>query len=176
MKWLIASDLHGSVPACAGLAAAFHREGADRMLLLGDILNHGSVRDAVRVAEMLSPLADAIIAVRGNCDTDGDLERLPFPAWETCRVFPTGRDPFFFATHGHIYDSAHPPDGMQPGDVLLHGHTHVPMTENHGRFLCFNPGSVGRPRWGSEAGYMTLEDGVFLWKTLSGEEYRRYEL
>lgn len=176
MKWLIASDLHGSVAACRGLLAAFGRERADRLLLLGDILNHGSAADARTVAELLRPLSDRIAAVRGNCDTDGDLALLGFPAWELCRIFPTGKGPFLFATHGHVYNAAHRPDGMQPGDVLLHGHTHVPMTENHGDFLCFNPGSIARPRWGSEAGYMTLEDGVFLWKTTPGQEYRRYEL
>lgn len=176
MRWLIASDLHGSVSSCQALLQAFDREKAERLLLLGDILNHGLARDAQATAEMLAPLAERICAVRGNCDTDGDLALLPFPAWELCRVFPTGKGPFLFATHGHIYNGAHLPDGMQPGDILLHGHSHVPMTENHGRFLCFNPGSCAQPRWGSERGYMTLDSGVFLWKTLDGTEYRRYEL
>ena len=117
-----------------------------------------------------------ILAVRGNTDTDADQALVRFPLWELCRVFPTGCGPFFFATHGHIYNSAHLPDGMQRGDILLQGHTHVPMTENHGSFLCFNPGSAGQPRYGSSPGYMTLEDGAFLWKTMDGTEYRRYEL
>ena len=176
MKWLIASDLHGSVGWCRRLLAAYEREGADRLLLLGDILSHGSMRDARAVAELLAPLAERIYAVRGNCDTDADEALLPFSLTELCRAFPTGKGPFFFATHGHIYNSAHRPEGMQPGDILLHGHTHVPMTEDHGSFLCFNPGSIAQPRWGSEHGYMTLDEGVFLWKTAAGEEYRRYEL
>ena len=176
MKWLIASDLHGSVAACRGLLAAFSREKAERMLLLGDVLNHGSAADARTVAAMLDPLTEQIYAVRGNTDTDYDQTLVRFPLWELYRVFPTGSGPFFFATHGHIYNSAHLPDGMQRGDILLQGHTHVPMTENHGSFLCFNPGSAGQPRYGSAPGYMTLEDGVFLGKTMDGAEYRRYEL
>lgn len=176
MKWLIASDLHGSVDWCGRLLEAFDREGADRLLLLGDILSHGSAKDARTVAELLDALAERIYAVRGNCDTEADQKLLHFDMWQVSRAFPTGKGPFFFATHGHIYNGAHRPDGMQPGDILLHGHTHVPMTENHGSFLVFNPGSIAQPRWGSGHGYMTLEDGVFIWKTADGEEYRRYEV
>ena len=176
MKWLIASDLHGSMTWCQKLLDAYAREGAGRLLLLGDILSHGDPAAARAVADMLNPLADAIVAVRGNCDTDGDEALLRFPFSQLCRTFPTGKGPFFFATHGHIYNDIRRPEGMQPGDILLQGHTHVPATESRGDFLRFNPGSIAQPRWGSEHGYMTLENGVFLWKTAAGEEYRRYEL
>ncbi len=40
MKWLIASDIHGSALYCGELIKAFGREGADRLLLLGDLLYH----------------------------------------------------------------------------------------------------------------------------------------
>ena len=38
MKLMIASDIHGAAGYCRELLAAFDREGADRLLLLGDIL------------------------------------------------------------------------------------------------------------------------------------------
>ena len=38
MKWMIASDLHGSAYYCKKMAEAFEREGADRLLMLGDLL------------------------------------------------------------------------------------------------------------------------------------------
>ena len=79
MKWLIASDLHGSVTWCKKLLEAYDREGAQRLLLLGDILNHGDAADADAVAALLNPLADSILAVRGNCDTPRDEARLAFP-------------------------------------------------------------------------------------------------
>ena len=41
MKWMIASDIHGSEYYCNQLLEAYKREGADRLLLLGDILYHG---------------------------------------------------------------------------------------------------------------------------------------
>ena len=40
MKWMIASDLHGSAYYCKKMVEAFEREGADRLLMLGD-LHHG---------------------------------------------------------------------------------------------------------------------------------------
>ena len=48
MKWLIASDLHGSAYWTARLLDAFHTEGAHRLLLLGDLLYHGPRNDLPR--------------------------------------------------------------------------------------------------------------------------------
>lgn len=76
MKYVIASDIHGSAKYCRLLIEAFKRENADKLLLLGDILYHGprnplpeeySPKD---VAEMLSAIKDKIICVRGNCDAE----------------------------------------------------------------------------------------------------------
>ncbi|MBQ1935735.1 MAG: metallophosphoesterase family protein, partial [Clostridia bacterium] len=36
MKYLIASDIHGSASACRKLLERFSEEGADRILLLGE--------------------------------------------------------------------------------------------------------------------------------------------
>ena len=45
MKFLIASDIHGSAYYCEQLLQAFEREQAARLLLLGDILYHGPRND-----------------------------------------------------------------------------------------------------------------------------------
>ena len=45
MKWMIASDLHGSAQCCRRLLEALQREGADRLILLGDLLYHGPRND-----------------------------------------------------------------------------------------------------------------------------------
>ena len=74
MKWLIASDLHGSGYYCRALLDAFDREKADRLLLLGDLLYHGPRNDLPRdydpksVTAMLNERQASILAVRGNCD------------------------------------------------------------------------------------------------------------
>ena len=45
MKFLIASDIHGSALFCEQLLAVCKRENADRLLLLGDLLYHGPRND-----------------------------------------------------------------------------------------------------------------------------------
>ena len=66
---------------------------------------------------------------------------------------------------------------LAPGDVLLHGHTHIPAWTEFGEGnLYLNPGSVSIPKEGSAHSYMTLEGETFLWKTLEGEVYRELEL
>ncbi len=180
MKWLIASDIHGSLPCCEGLRAAFERERADRLLLLGDLLYHGPRNslpqgyDPQGVIGVLSGLKDKIFCVRGNCEAEVDQMVLPFPVLaDYCLLEAAGR--LVFATHGHHWNTQTPP-ALQPGDVLLHGHTHVPAKERCGGFWYINPGSAALPKEGSPKSYMTLEDGVFCWKELSGPEYDRLAL
>ena len=69
-----------------------------------------------------------------------------------------------------MYNADHLPP-LRQGDILLCGHTHIPVWEIRDGIRCFNPGSVSIPKSGSAHSYMTLEDGVFTWKTLDGDIY-----
>lgn len=80
-----------------------------------------------------------------------------------------------FVTHGHHFNLQTPPL-LQKGDVLLHGHTHVPACTETETFTYLNPGSVSLPKEESSHGYMILEDGNFYWKTFDGETYKQYSL
>ncbi|MBQ7827273.1 MAG: phosphodiesterase [Clostridia bacterium] len=178
MKYLVASDIHGSAYYCRQLCEAIDREAPDRIIFLGDVLYHGPRNDLPKdyapkeVIVMLTPLKDKIVSVRGNCDTEVDQMVLPFPVLAEYAFVQNGES-LIFATHGHIYNTDKLPP-MGGADVLLYGHTHVPKCEEHDGFVYMNPGSVSIPKEGSEHSYMILEDGVFLWKTLEGEEYMRY--
>ena len=180
MKFLIASDIHGSAYYCEKLLAAFEKEKADRLILLGDILYHGPRNDLPRdyapkkVIEMLNPLKDRLLCVRGNCDTEVDQMVLSFPVLAEYALLPI-KDRLVFITHGHKFSTANLPP-ISKGDILLHGHTHVPKCEDFNGILYMNPGSVSIPKENSPHGYMTLEDGAFLWKSLDGEIYMRYSL
>ena len=89
MRYLIASDIHGALPAAEALTTRFHEEGADRLLLLGDLLYHGPRNPLpegyapAEVAKLLNGYADRITAVRAMprwirwCWT--------FPAWAITR-------------------------------------------------------------------------------------------
>ena len=130
MKLMIASDIHGAAGYCRALLDAFDREGADRLLLLGDILYHGPRNDLPdeyapkQVLAMLNERRDRIFCVRGNCDTEVDQMVLTFPILADYSVFPAA-DRLVYATHGHVFNTSHLPP-LCPGDILLHGHTHIP--------------------------------------------------
>ena len=85
MKLLIASDIHGSAYWCRALMAQVEAESPDTIVLLGDLLYHGPRNDLPRdyapkeVLAMLNTLADRVVAVRGNCDSEVDQMVLDFP-------------------------------------------------------------------------------------------------
>jgi hypothetical protein len=81
-----------------------------------------------------------------------------------------------FATHGHIWSREKLPP-LKPGDVLLCGHTHVSACEKLDCGAVYiNPGSPSIPKSGSPRGYIVLENGVFHFRTLAGEEYGTYKI
>ena len=171
MKWMIASDLHGSAYYCRKMLEAFEREGADRLFLLGDLLYHGPRNDLPReyapkeVIPLLNGKKEKLLCVRGNCDAEVDQMVLEFPVLADYAVLPVGRR-LIYATHGHIYHVKNLPP-LAPGDVLLHGHTHVPAWTEFGQGnLYLNPGSVSIPKENSPHSYITLEGNTMQWKEL----------
>lgn len=177
MKLMIASDLHGSAHYTRSLIDAYAREKADRLLLLGDILYHGPRNplpdgyNPKEVAEMLNGMKQEILCVRGNCDSDVDQMVLEFPMMaEYCLLAVEGAT--IFATHGHVFNEQSLPM-LKKGDILLHGHTHVPVCRQHETYTYVNPGSVSLPKEDSAHGYMTVENGELRWKQLDGTVYSR---
>lgn len=171
MKLLIASDIHGSAFWCEQLINAFENEGADKLILLGDLLYHGPRNDfpadysPKKVLEMLNRLKDKITAVRGNCDSEVDQMVLEFPIMADYALLPL-KTCNLFLTHGHLFNAQTLPP-LQKGDVLLNGHFHVPCnqeTEN-GAFYA-NCGSVALPKDGTPHSYIVYDNGVFIWKDL----------
>ncbi len=180
MKILIASDIHGSAYYCRKLLEALDREGAPRMLLLGDILYHGPRNDLPeeyapkQVISLLNPLKDRVVSVRGNCEAEVDQMVLDFPVLADYCLMPVGEH-MMFCTHGQIYNEENLPP-MMPGDILLYGHTHVPRAELCGDKWMLNPGSVSIPKGGSVQSYAVLEDGTFTVKDMDGREIMRADL
>ncbi len=180
MKWLIASDIHGSYYYCEQLIKRFYEEKADKILLLGDVLYHGPRNDLPKdyapkkVIELLNGLSDKIMCVRGNCDTEVDQMVLSFPVLADYGILTVGNR-MIYATHGHKYNPETLPP-LQKGDALLYGHIHVPKCYTENDILILNPGSVSIPKENSEHSYMILEDNKLFWKNLEGKEYNSYIL
>ncbi|HHB8869456.1 TPA: phosphodiesterase [Klebsiella pneumoniae] len=163
MKLMFASDIHGSLPATERVLERFAQSGARWLIILGDVLNHGP-RNALpegyapgKVAERLNSVAERIVAVRGNCDSEVDQMLLRFPMTAPWQQVLSERYRLFL-THGHLYS----PDNLPPlaaGDVLAYGHTHIPVAEKCGAIYLFNPGSVSIPKGGYSASYGLLDQG-----------------
>lgn len=163
MKLFIASDLHGSAYYCRKMLEKYKESGAEKLVLLGDILYHGPRNDLPRdyapkeVIEMLNPLAAEIIAVRGNCDTEVDQMVLAFPMLQETALIADGENRIYLI-HGHKnLESA--AKLLSDGDILLYGHTHVPA-DFKGESGCriMNPGSVSIPKENSAHGYIVLDN------------------
>ena len=170
MKIFIASDIHGSAYWCRKMISAYKEEKADRLVLLGDILYHGPRNDLPleyapkEVIAMLNPLADEILCVRGNCDTEVDQMVLSFPVLADYAFIVEG-GARIFATHGHKFNEDNLPP-LSKGDILLNGHTHVQCVREHENYTYINPGSVSIPKENTGHGYAVLEDGKVTLKCL----------
>ena len=173
MKLLICSDIHGDLDSCEKMLEAFEREGADKMVLLGDILYHGPRNDLPatyapkKVIELLNPLRSKIVAVRGNCDAEVDQMVLEFPIMaDYARLELDGLS--IFATHGHHHNTTTPPP-LEKGEIMLHGHTHVLKIEKFGDENYYvNPGSVALPKEGNPRSYAVYESRKITIKELDG--------
>lgn len=181
IKWIIASDIHGSALYCRQLLERFEKEGADRLLLLGDILYHGPRNDLPdgyapkEVIELLNNFnkgVHEIYCVRGNCDAQVDQMVLEFPIMAEYCILQMGKY-MVYATHGHNFGENNPPK-LNKGNILLCGHTHISKCTEYDNYIYMNPGSVSIPKENSHHGYMIYEQNQFVWKDLMGREIMKY--
>lgn len=173
MKLLIASDIHGDLVAAEAILSLYNKESCDKILLLGDILYHGPRNDLPdsynpkEVIKLLNENRSSILAVRGNCDTEVDQMVLDFPilADYICLSLDGLT---VYATHGHKFNTDNPLP-LSYGEILLHGHTHIPTSVefgNNNHYL--NPGSVAIPKGGFAKSYMIYENRTFTVKDFDG--------
>ena len=165
MKILFASDLHGSASAAEKVLERLEKEGADRFFLLGDLLYHGprnDLPDRYEPREVIRLLVDQMV--------------LQFPIMADYALLPLDGGHCAFVTHGHLFNTECPPP-HRPGDVLIHGHTHVHCALPQGDYTYLNPGSAALPKEGQPKSYMIYEDGLFSIRALeTGEELLAWRL
>ncbi len=157
MKILIASDIHGSEYRARQIYEIWKDGGFGLVILLGDLLYHGPRNDLPPfyrpkgVIPLLSEMKDSILAVRGNCDAEVDQMVLPFSiSDESKRLIINGKR--VLMTHGHRDVD------LSDAEVILSGHTHVPVLEERDGRLFLNPGSAAIPKNGSAPGYAVWDE------------------
>ena len=169
MRLLIASDIHGDLESAKLVLDCYKKEKCDKILLLGDILYHGPRNDLPSsynpkgVIKLLNSNRNIILAVRGNCDTEVDQMVLDFPILsDYICLYLDGLT--VYATHGHKYNQDTPLP-LLGGDLMLQGHTHIPVCEKFGNDnYCLNPGSAAIPKGGFPRSYMIYENRCFTVK------------
>lgn len=177
MKYIIASDIHGSAYYCNLLKERYLAEHAEKLILLGDLLYHGARNplpreyDTLKCAAILNSIKEEILCVKGNCDSDVDTLVLEFPIKNDFAILPVGARTMIL-THGHK-TLAH----LKKGDVLAIGHFHVPAFEERENCTYVNCGSVSIPKENSLHSYLVLDGNILLWKDLeTGDVFRRETL
>lgn len=173
MKIIVASDIHGSLTFCRELIEAYEREGAEKLLLLGDVLYHGPRNglcegyDPKGVADALNLMRGDILCIRGNCDSEVDQMVLDFPIMsEFCLLDNCGT--IAICVHGHKDMDKLALGGV---NIVFSGHTHVPTNTIKDGVLWANPGSVSIPKEDTPRGYILWDGTALTWKTLTGEIY-----
>lgn len=166
MKFLIASDIHGSAYYAKEVVKKMKEEKADKVVLLGDIYNHGP-RNALpkdyaplEVAEVFNGIKDSLIVVKGNCDSQVDTMISEFDFIENTLLL--SNDKTVFCTHGHIYNKDSLP--KTKFDAIIYGHFHTGFIEEKDGVIVANAGSTSLPKNGTANSFLILEDGVLTLK------------
>ena len=171
MKILIASDIHGSAYYMQKVKERFVAEKADKLLLLGDIYNHGPRNPFPKdyapqeVAAILNGLKGRLIVVKGNCDSEVDTLISEFDFIEDCCIITEGKT--VFCTHGHMYNKDNLPATRY--DAIIYGHFHTGFIEKVNGTVVANAGSVSLPKNDTPRSYILLDGDNLTLKTLDGE-------
>lgn len=134
MKALVFSDSHGDIDFL--LEALKLHPDYEAIFHLGDVLE-----DADRIRR-LTPYP--VYMVKGNCDYSMKLK-------ETLTVDFGGKR--IAMCHGHRYlgfgggtESLRYFGLQEKADVVMFGHTHIPLLEKAEDMILLNPGSISQPR------------------------------
>lgn len=151
MKILVVSDTHDHIDRL--IQNLKNMEKMDMLFHLGDY-----VEDGIKIGEELNI---PTIIVRGN----GDYNRLDFNEDELVEI----KGKKIFLTHGHKYNVRRGITNLyykaleEEADIVLFGHTHVPIVEHIDGITIMNPGSPSFPRGYDRKdtfGILILNDGV----------------
>lgn len=134
MRVIVVSDTHQDLSSLMELVK--RHQSADLFIHLGDGL--------AELQEVQQEFPDMrFLSVSGNCD------RLANSSLAGCLSLDQAK---IFYTHGHMYDVKYSLDKLfyaameMQANVVLFGHTHIPLADYKHSMHIMNPGSLGMPR------------------------------
>ncbi|MBQ7956790.1 MAG: metallophosphoesterase [Clostridia bacterium] len=136
MRILVLSDSHSDVYSLRN--AIKNHTSAEVVVFLGD-----GEKDLYEVSDLL--MGKHVIAVKGNCDFYSSLEE---------NIVQTIAGKKFFITHGYLENVKFGDDRLiykgqsLDSDIILYGHTHVPVSKYIDEIYVFNPGSIRDGNYG----------------------------
>ena len=147
MRIGVLGDSHGSLESIDD--AMKHLKDVDYILHTGD--HHDDIEYIV------ASYGKKVLGVRGNCDWSG--------ATEVVKSFAGKR---ILLCHGHQYNVKFSLNNIyykgqeENADIVIFGHTHIPLYVVENNMTIFNPGSISIPRGGSarSCGLLVLGDTV----------------
>lgn len=172
MKYLIASDIHGSKYYAEKVVERFEAEKADKLFILGDLYNHGPRNplpreyDPMGVAKIFNSVTDKLVVLKGNCDSDVDTYISDFEF--VAEAWLESGNKMILLQHGDRYCIDKLPKGKT--DALIYGHYHTGFIKEKDGITVGNCGSVSLPKDGTANSYMIVEDGAITLKDISGTE------
>lgn len=164
MKILIVSDIHGGIEE---FKQVLSQEVFDKLIVLGDLFSYGFHGDikTQEITDLLQKHKEKLLLIRGNCDRYLSYEEVGLYAYDIITL------PFnnhkVTCTHGDRYGRGFLPD--EHGDIILTGHTHIPMLIKENGVVYANPGSLSKPRGFSSKSYLLFTEEKLILKTLQGE-------
>lgn len=170
MKYLIASDIHGSMYYTNMIKSMIAKENPDKVVLLGDLYYHGPRNpfpndyNPKQVAEYFNSIKDKLIVIKGNCDAEVDEMISNFKFKKSYSFIHNNKT--VYLTHGHKYNKDKFP--KIDFDIMFYGHFHTGFIEEKDGKIIANPGSVSLPKGGTENSYMILNDDEIVLKDMRG--------
>lgn len=175
MKYLVFSDIHGSIESTQFLIKKFEEEKCDKMICLGDVLYHGPRNDVPenynpkKVIELLNQYAPKILGIQGNCDAEVDQMVLNFQLKKTDNIYINGIS--LHLEHGHHLETL-----SSHAQIVLFGHIHIPLIEEMEHQLFVNPGSITIPKNNSPRSYIIMDDEVITIYSMNGEVIKKHSI
>ena len=178
MKYLIASDIHGSAFYAEKVVEKFKEEKANKLILLGDIYNHGPRNPLpkdyapLKVAEVLNAVLENLIVIKGNCDSAVDTMISEFEFFENLLIGAENKT--VFLTHGHVFNKDSMPKTKV--DAIIYGHFHTGFIEQNNGVTVANAGSTSLPKNDTTNSYLILDGKTLILKDFAGKVIDKKEI